>query len=240
MIAFQTLDPAEIEFPFDDVTLFKGMEEAGDLLTEPRSLRAAYLEQLAAHTDGLRKLCRGLKVDFSRISTGDPLDVALSGYLATRAASHQVSRNAKVQNSERRNIEPRKMTAAAFTFFILHFDIAALCTFDRTTFMPLAFAFLAPAFAVAGLAAGRGAAADPPAQPPAVQDRRLGGDGLPAAGDAEEPPAGGGFEQWLLLACRCLVLAALGLALSRPLGCDASSSVGGGTGRGPHRACTCS
>ena len=87
VIAFQILDPAEVTFPFDDVTLFKGMEEAGDLLTEPRSLRQAYLDQLAAHTDGLRKLCRGLKVDFNRLDTGEPLDVALSGYLATRAAS---------------------------------------------------------------------------------------------------------------------------------------------------------
>ena len=40
------------------------------------------------------------------------------------------------------------------------------------------------------------------------------------------------FEQWLLLATRCLVLALLGLALSRPLGCDATSSAafGGRTG----------
>ena len=87
VIAFQVLDPAEITFPFDDVTLFKGLEESGQLLTEPRSLRQAYLDQLAAHTDELRKMCRGLKVDFNRVDTGQPLDVVLSGYLATRAAS---------------------------------------------------------------------------------------------------------------------------------------------------------
>ena len=87
VIAFQLLDPAEITFPFDDVTLFKGMEDAGDLLTEPRSLRQAYLDQLAAHTDALRKLCRGLHIDFTRVDTGEPLDVSLSSYLATRAAS---------------------------------------------------------------------------------------------------------------------------------------------------------
>src|SRR3954447_7672634 len=31
------------------------------------------------------------------------------------------------------------------------------------------------------------------------------------------------FEQWLLLAVRCLVLALLGLALARPLGCEDTS-----------------
>ena len=34
VLAFQLLDPAEIEFPFEDVTMFKGMEAAGELLTE--------------------------------------------------------------------------------------------------------------------------------------------------------------------------------------------------------------
>ena len=40
------------------------------------------------------------------------------------------------------------------------------------------------------------------------------------------------FEQWLLLAVRCLVLAFLGLALARPMGCDSNSSAsfGGRTG----------
>jgi uncharacterized protein (DUF58 family) len=87
LIVFQILDPAEIEFPFDDVTLFKGMEEAGQLLTEPRSLREAYLEQLKAHTEELRKMCRGMRIDFTRINTGEYLDVSLSGFLATRSAS---------------------------------------------------------------------------------------------------------------------------------------------------------
>src|SRR5688572_773619 len=33
------------------------------------------------------------------------------------------------------------------------------------------------------------------------------------------------FEQWLLLATRCLVLALLGAALARPLACDQSSTI---------------
>lgn len=84
VVLFQVLDPAEIEFPFEEVTLFKGMEEAGDLLTEPRALRDAYVEQLREFTDKLSRACRGMDVDFARISTGEPLDVALSQYLAGR------------------------------------------------------------------------------------------------------------------------------------------------------------
>ena len=87
MIVFQILDPAEIEFPYEDVTLFKGMEEAGQLLTEPRSLREAYLEQLRNFTQEMQKMCRGMRIDFTRMNSGESLDVALSAFLATRAAS---------------------------------------------------------------------------------------------------------------------------------------------------------
>ena len=87
MMVFQLLDPQEIQFPFEDVTLFKGMEEMGELLTEPRALREGYLEQLSLFTEQLKKLCRGMNIDYQRMNTADPLDVTLSGFLATRAAT---------------------------------------------------------------------------------------------------------------------------------------------------------
>jgi uncharacterized protein (DUF58 family) len=87
MMVFQILDPAEIEFPFEDVTMFKGLEEMGELLTEPRSLREGYLEQLWQFTEDLQKVCRGMHIDFARMNSAEPLHVTLSGFLATRAAS---------------------------------------------------------------------------------------------------------------------------------------------------------
>src|SRR5258707_14065793 len=42
------------------------------------------------------------------------------------------------------------------------------------------------------------------------------------------------FEQWLLLATRCLVLALLGLALARPLSCSDASLAGMGQKTGLH------
>ncbi len=87
IMVFQLLDPQEIEFPFEEVTMFKGLEEMGDLLTEPRSLRQGYLDELASFTEELKKICRGMNVDFHRYNTADALDVTLSQFLATRAAS---------------------------------------------------------------------------------------------------------------------------------------------------------
>ena len=87
VMVFQVLDPMEIEFPFEDVTLFKGLEGLGDLLTEPRALREGYLEQLNSFTEELKRMCRGMHVDLTRMNSSESLDVTLSGFLATRAAS---------------------------------------------------------------------------------------------------------------------------------------------------------
>ncbi|HEX8325601.1 MAG TPA: DUF58 domain-containing protein [Tepidisphaeraceae bacterium] len=87
IIVMQLLDPQEIEFPFEDVTLFKGLEEAGQLITEPRALRDGYLEQFRQFSDDLKKLCRGLNIDFRAFNTSEPLDVTLSQFLADRSAS---------------------------------------------------------------------------------------------------------------------------------------------------------
>lgn len=87
VIAMQVLDPNEINFPFEDPTLFEGMEQTGELLTDPHALRASYLQLLSDATETLKKDCRSMRIDFTRMNSGDLLDVALSGFLATRAAT---------------------------------------------------------------------------------------------------------------------------------------------------------
>ena len=48
VIVFHILDPAEIDFPFRETTLFKGLEGLPDVLTEPHALRRAYQSELGA------------------------------------------------------------------------------------------------------------------------------------------------------------------------------------------------
>jgi len=87
VLILQIMDPQELEFPFEDVTLFKGMEELGQLITEPRALRDAYLEQMNAFRDGLKKMCRGMNIDYQPFNTSEPLDVSLSNFLANRQSA---------------------------------------------------------------------------------------------------------------------------------------------------------
>ena len=86
VICAQILDPQEIEFPFEQITMFKGLEEMGELLTEPRALREGYLRVLSEATEQIKRTCRSVDVDYARFDSGEPLDVPLSTFLAQRAA----------------------------------------------------------------------------------------------------------------------------------------------------------
>ena len=86
VVVFHVLDPAECEFPFDQMTLFEGLEEFPDLLADPKALRKTYLDHLADFRQRLRAGCVAERIDVVEMNTRTPLDVALTTYLAHRAA----------------------------------------------------------------------------------------------------------------------------------------------------------
>jgi len=84
VVLFHVLHDDERTFPFQDHTLFRGLEVQVDLLTEPRALRRSYLEVLSRFLASVRKCCADAGIDYVQMSTADPLDAALSSYLALR------------------------------------------------------------------------------------------------------------------------------------------------------------
>jgi len=86
VILFHVLDPAEIEFPFRDPTLFLGLEGLPELLTEPHALRRAYQAELGAFLENLKNGCRMIDIDYVPLRTDQSLDIPLSSYLASRSA----------------------------------------------------------------------------------------------------------------------------------------------------------
>jgi uncharacterized protein (DUF58 family) len=86
VIVFHVLDPAEIEFPFRDTTLFKGLEGLPDILADPHGLRRGYQAELRTFLDELKKGCRMIDIDYVPLRTDQDLDGPLSTYLASRSA----------------------------------------------------------------------------------------------------------------------------------------------------------
>ena len=89
VIVLQVLDPAEIEFPFENMTLFEGLEGHDDLLADPKALRQSYLSRLETFRTRLRAGCLAERIDIVEMSTRTPLDVALTSYLSRRASAER-------------------------------------------------------------------------------------------------------------------------------------------------------
>ena len=85
-ILFQVLDPQELEFDYAGLLRLDGLEGMGRLLVDPKAIRSAYKEEMRKHQERMARAARALSCDYLVLSTANPLDVALSTYLARRAA----------------------------------------------------------------------------------------------------------------------------------------------------------
>ena len=68
------------------VTLFRGLEQYPELLTDPRSLRDGYLEQIQSFVADLQRNCLSQNIDYVQMRTDTQLGIVLSSYLAHRLA----------------------------------------------------------------------------------------------------------------------------------------------------------
>lgn len=84
VLVFHVLDDQEVNFDYQGVTKFEGLEGTGDLLCEPRALRDGYLVALREFLDDVRRSCAKLVVDYQLLKTSDSLDAALRHYVNHR------------------------------------------------------------------------------------------------------------------------------------------------------------
>lgn len=87
VVLFHTLDAAELDFPFRQTTLFRGLEGLPELLTDPSGIRDSYLAALHAHVGAIEAGCRRLEIDYVRLRTDADLGHELSAYLRKRHAA---------------------------------------------------------------------------------------------------------------------------------------------------------
>src|SRR5438552_11153522 len=69
VVLWHILDNFELTFPFQEATLFRGLEEYPELLTDPRSLRNSYLEQIESFIGQLQQGCRNQYIDYVQLRT---------------------------------------------------------------------------------------------------------------------------------------------------------------------------
>ncbi|MFH1489797.1 MAG: DUF58 domain-containing protein [Pseudomonadota bacterium] len=84
IIVFHLLDRDELHFPFKEPSLFEDMEQDLSLLADPKAVRSAYLDTLAALLDGYRHTCLSQRIDYTLLDTSLDLDRAVVRYLTWR------------------------------------------------------------------------------------------------------------------------------------------------------------
>jgi uncharacterized protein (DUF58 family) len=84
---FHVLDRAELEFPFDDPTLFLSMEDERSIEAHGRDVRKGYLEIMRRFLDETRRAAAEADVDYALCRTDRPLDEVLVPFLARRERS---------------------------------------------------------------------------------------------------------------------------------------------------------
>jgi uncharacterized protein (DUF58 family) len=84
VVVLRVLDPAEIDFRFDEAAMFYDLESGRELYVEPQATRERYLSRFAEHAAAITAACSRLGVDFYQLTTAQPVELALFDFLNSR------------------------------------------------------------------------------------------------------------------------------------------------------------
>jgi uncharacterized protein (DUF58 family) len=81
---FHVVDPAELDLPFEGMTLFEGMEGEGELLVDPDDLRERYLALIREHLAFVKRQCEEGDIEYVRFVTNEPVEQVALRFLRAR------------------------------------------------------------------------------------------------------------------------------------------------------------
>ncbi len=84
VIVFHVLDPAEIDFPFEEPVHFEDLESGERIPVVPERQRDEYRRMMREHLDELSRALIESRIDYFLFNTAQPLDHALFSYLVRR------------------------------------------------------------------------------------------------------------------------------------------------------------
>ena len=84
VMVLHTLDPHELEFPFQGTWQFDGLEGEEPLITQPERIRDDYIANLNEYMTAFRDGCVASQVDYALADTSRPLDVVLGEFFHQR------------------------------------------------------------------------------------------------------------------------------------------------------------
>lgn len=84
LVVFQVLDPAELTLGLGEPAMVRDLESGRELFIDPETARNDYQHRLQSHCARLRSVCQHLGVSYHRLTTDQPLELALFDFLKGR------------------------------------------------------------------------------------------------------------------------------------------------------------
>lgn len=95
VILLRTLDPAEIDFQMDAPGMVEDLETGREIYIDPEQARESYQQRFTAHENEIKSISDDLGIDFYRLPTSEPIDLALFDLI-----SAQIRRGRKVMRQQ--------------------------------------------------------------------------------------------------------------------------------------------
>lgn len=84
-LLIHVLDRDEVDFPFDSMARFEGLENQPHVVADPRMIAQAYRQAVKEFCQQLEVGCRQIDIDYFRVLTDQSLAASLPGILAARS-----------------------------------------------------------------------------------------------------------------------------------------------------------
>ena len=81
VVLLHVMDPWELQFPFDEMTIFRSLESGKEILAEPRVMREAYLREVRRFVTELRTGALEAGMEYRLLDTSIPLEDAMTGFV---------------------------------------------------------------------------------------------------------------------------------------------------------------
>ena len=99
VVVFQILDPAELDFSFEQTTLFEDLETGRTLYIDPQQAADSYRRSLQDHLAKIAAHCEQLGIDYHRLRTDEPLENALFDVVRLRMHQRRLGRSSPAGKS---------------------------------------------------------------------------------------------------------------------------------------------
>ena len=94
VVILRVLDPAELDFPFNEPAMFHDLESGRELYVDPAAAKSVYQTKFRTHQAELKQVCDRQGIVLYELRTNEPVERSLFDLLSARMKSGRTTRRA--------------------------------------------------------------------------------------------------------------------------------------------------